>query len=67
LMSRCTVLQLESRGAALELAFAVHLRDVAQREGLDGQPIDKYVGLVREQQFNLRGCLQQIESGVMCE
>ena len=65
LMSRCTTLSLESRGAKLELAFACYLRSVAQKEGLDGQPIDVYVNLVREKKFNLRSALQEIESGVM--
>lgn len=65
LMSRCTVIQLESRGAQLELAFAVHLRAIAQREGMDGQPIERYVDLVRACKFNMRAALQEIESGVM--
>lgn len=66
LTSRCTVIQLESRGEALELSFAVHLRAIAVKEGMDGQPIEKYVNLVRESKFNLRQCLQEIESGAMC-
>lgn len=66
LMSRCTVIQLESRGAALELSFAVHLRGIAQREGMDGQEISRYIDLVRANKFNLRACLQEIEAGAMC-
>ncbi len=65
LMSRCTVLQLESKGSALELAFAVHLRGIADCEGLGGKPIGDYVQLVRLNKFNLRACLQAIESGEM--
>ncbi len=65
LMSRCTVIGLESRGPKLELDFAIHLRGIAQREGLDGQPIPAYVELVRKHSHNLRACLQEIESGGM--
>ena len=67
LMSRCTVLQLESRGKDLELTFACHLRNVARREQLDGGTLDRYVNLVRTKAFNLRACLQEIECGVMCD
>lgn len=67
LMSRCTVLQLESRGKSLELAFALHLRTIAQAEGLDGKPVTDYLALVQRQKFNLRACIQSIEAGEMIQ
>ena len=67
LMSRCQVLELNSSGPDLELAFACHLRTIAAREGLYGKPITSYVELVRKCRFNLRACLQEVESGVMID
>lgn len=67
LTSRCTQIQLESRGERLELAFAIHLRSIAQGASLDGQPLDRYVALVRQHGCNMRACLQDIEAGVMVE
>jgi replication-associated recombination protein RarA len=63
LLSRCVNLQLQSTGADLELAFALHVRKVAQAENLDGKPIGNYVELVRKSKHNLRACFNAVESG----
>jgi replication-associated recombination protein RarA len=63
LLSRCVNLQLQSYGADLELAFAIHVRKVAQAENLDGRPISDYVNLVRKHKHNLRACFQSVDSG----
>jgi hypothetical protein len=62
LLSRCVQLQLQSSGEDLELAFALHVRKVAQTEQLDGKPIGDYLALVRKNKHNLRACLNAIES-----
>jgi replication-associated recombination protein RarA len=63
LLSRCTVLPLARRDLAK--AFAARAREIAQREGLDGQPIEKYLRLVQDCKNNLRAVLQEIEAGGM--
>lgn len=60
-LSRCVDLRLnhEPDGAA-DL-----VRSIAQREGLDGAPPDRYVDLARESQWNIRLMLQIVDSGRM--
>jgi replication-associated recombination protein RarA len=63
LLSRCTVLALARRDLAKP--FAEHARDIAQRHGLDGQPIARYVRLAQDCRNNLREMLSRIEAGEM--
>ena len=63
LVSRCFPLPLARRDLAQ--AFAVRAREIAQKEGLDGQPIEKYARLAQDCKNNLRLMLQKIEAGCM--
>lgn len=65
-MSRALELTLE-HGEDVVLAFAVRAREIAQREQLDGQPLEHYVRLVRDCGCNMRKVLQRIEAGEMLE
>ena len=46
-------------------AFAARAREIAQAEGLDGLPVEKYVRLLRDHGLNMRSALQAIEAGEM--
>ena len=63
LLSRCLSLELSRRGLAEP--FAARALEIARREGMDGQPIEKYISLMKECRNNLRAALQAIEAGVM--
>ncbi len=63
--SRCHRITLTNQGLAP--AFAERARMIAQREGLDGQPIGAYVKLVQACKNNMRAVLQRIEGGEMVE
>jgi replication-associated recombination protein RarA len=65
LLSRCLRLELEETN--LGRPFAEHVRLIAQLEGLDGQPVERYLHLARQCRNNMRAMLGAIELGEMCE
>jgi hypothetical protein len=45
--------------------FAARCKEIAEAEGLDGQPIARYEQLARDCKNNLRRMLMAVESGTM--
>lgn len=71
-VSRCVTIPLESRGLAWESfknrvpgPFALRAKEIAEKEGLNGQPIEAYCKLAQKHKNNLRAMLRDIECGVM--
>lgn len=62
-LSRCQPVKLATKGVAV--AFAQRALDIAQTEGLDGQPLSAYKELVNQARGNMRAVLQAIEAGEM--
>ena len=65
LLSRCLPLPLARRDLAK--AFAQRAKEIAEREGLDGRPIEQYIRLVQKHRQNLRAALQEVEAGAMLD
>ncbi len=63
LLSRCVKLELSNQGLAKP--FAEHCRDIANRENLNGKPLQSYIKLAARCKNNCRQMLMEIESGVM--
>ncbi|MCJ7828440.1 MAG: AAA family ATPase [Dehalococcoidia bacterium] len=63
LLSRCLRLDLARRDLAS--AFAQRAYEIANKEGLNGRPIEQYVRLCKDNRNNMRAVLQAIESGAM--
>ena len=61
LLSRCDVLSLTNQGLAK--AFGERCFQVAQAEGLDGVPIERYTRLAQNCKNNMRAMFNAVESG----
>ena len=63
LYSRCHCIRLTNQGLAEP--FAQRVKEIAAAEGLDAQPLAKYVALMRQCKNNMRRALQLVEAGEM--
>lgn len=63
LLSRCLRLDLARRN--LTQAFAQRAYEIADKEGLNGRPIEAYVRLCKDHRNNMRSVLMAIENGAM--
>ncbi len=63
LLSRAKVFEFSNQGLAKR--FAERALEIARSEGLDGQPLPKYLRLIQDKHNNFRAALQAIDSGLM--
>lgn len=63
LLSRCIRVSLTTQG--LCKPFALRVQEIAQLEGLDGQPLARYERLLKLNANNFRAALQAVEAGEM--
>lgn len=63
LLSRCLAIRLTPRGLAEAFAQVAH--DIADKEGLNGKPIESYIRLAKDCRNNMREMLTRIEAGEM--
>jgi replication-associated recombination protein RarA len=63
LLSRCLHVELDTKN--LIKPFARRAKWIAQKEHLDGRPLNEYVELAQQCKCNLRMMIQKIESGAM--
>ena len=61
--SRCKVFSFTNQGLAQQ--FAARAKQIAQAENLDGQPLEKYIRLVKDCRNNFRQVLQRIDAAEM--
>lgn len=64
-LSRAIGLELDTQPHVLASAFGHRARDIAQREQLDGKPVEAYIELAKKCRCNMRQILQTIEAGEM--
>ena len=63
LLSRCIRLDLARRGLAEP--FAQRAYEIANKEGLNGQLLERYVRLAKDNRNNFRAMLQAVETGAI--
>lgn len=63
LLSRCKEITLETRG--LNPLFAAKAKEIAERRGLDGRPIEQYMKQIEAYRGNMRRLLEHVELGRM--
>lgn len=65
LLSRCHEIRLTNQG--LCKVFAERAKQIAEAEGLDGQPLAKYETLVKGEHNNMRAVIMKIAAGTLAE